>query len=126
MAFARARRAVRFGAVAAAVLMSGGLSALPATAAGGGTFAAIVSTADATLLPQTDGAAAQRFHQVGVVVMAETGPLSGVTVAVDASGAAGVVELSLPTGCGYTDAAKLHERCVLGSVDSIGQLEVGM
>ncbi|WP_042426922.1 LPXTG cell wall anchor domain-containing protein [Streptacidiphilus anmyonensis] len=126
MAFARARGAVRLGAVAAAVLISGGLTALPATASGGNTFAALVTTSDATLLPQTDGAAAQRYHQVGVMVMAEDAPLSGVVVAVDASGATGVVELSLPKGCTYTDAAKLHERCVLGSVDSISQLDVGL
>ncbi|WP_042385464.1 LPXTG cell wall anchor domain-containing protein [Streptacidiphilus melanogenes] len=126
MSFVRARGAVRFGAVAAAVLMSGGLTALPAAAAGGSTFAAIVSTADATLLPQTDGAAAQAFHQVDLAVIAEDAPLSGVAVDVDASGATGVVELSLPVGCSYSDAAKLHEHCALGSVESIGQLEIGM
>jgi LPXTG-motif cell wall-anchored protein len=126
MAFARARGAVRFGAVAAAVLISGGVAALPAQAAGGDHLAAIISSSDVTLLPQSSGAQAQRFHQVGLVVMAEEAPLTGVTVTVDASAATGVAELSLGKGCSFTDAAKLHERCVVGSVDTMAELEVGL
>ncbi|SEL41484.1 LPXTG cell wall anchor domain-containing protein [Streptacidiphilus jiangxiensis] len=126
MVFARARGAVRFGAVAAAVLISGGVAALPAQAAGGDHFAALVSASDLTLLPQSSGAQAQRFHQVGLVIMGETAPLTGVAVTVDASGATGVAELSLGKGCSFTDAAKLHERCVVGTVDTIAELEVGL
>lgn len=141
MAFASARGAVRFGAVAAAVLMSGGLTALPAGAigsvtagapgsaaagAGGSHFAAMVTAPEVTLLPQTSGAAAQRFHPVGVVIAPEDAPLSGVAVAVDASEAAGVAELSLPAGCSFTDAAKLHARCAVGTVADPQELSVGL
>ncbi|RAG80596.1 hypothetical protein DN069_37355 [Streptacidiphilus pinicola] len=129
MAFARARGAVRFGAVAAAVLMSGGLTALPAGAAGtsgGSHFAAVVSSPAVTVLPQSSGAQAQRFHPVRLMVIAEDAPLRGVTVAVDASRAAGVAELSLPAGCSFTDALKLHARCAVGAVTEEGDLSVGL
>ncbi|MEY9874057.1 LPXTG-motif cell wall-anchored protein [Streptacidiphilus sp. MAP12-33] len=129
MAFASARGAVRFGAVAAAVLISGltgTLTALPAQAAAPVPFEALATSPEATLLPQSSGTPAQRYHEVGLVVMATDKALAGVTVTVDASGAAGVVELSLPKGCAYTDAAKLHERCAVGEVDGMDQFSVGL
>ncbi|WP_196198376.1 LPXTG cell wall anchor domain-containing protein [Streptacidiphilus fuscans] len=103
----------------------GGLTAVPAGAAGA-QFVAVVSTPQVTLLPQSSGAQALQYHSVGVSVMAEQAPLSGVQVAVDASRVAGVAGLSLPGNCRFTDAARLHAACSLGSVDGVGQVEVGL
>ncbi|MEY9847626.1 LPXTG-motif cell wall-anchored protein [Streptacidiphilus sp. BW17] len=125
MPFIRTRAATRLGVAAAAVLTVGGLSAVPAGAAGSH-FLAVVSTPQVTLLPQSSGVQAQQYHSVGVSVMSEEAPLSGVEVAVDASRLAGVAGLSLPGNCRFTDAARLHAACSLGSVDGIGQVDVGL
>ncbi|MEZ0068834.1 hypothetical protein ABIA32_004875 [Streptacidiphilus sp. MAP12-20] len=126
MAFARTRGAVRLGAVAAAVVISGGLTALPAGASGGSVLGVVLSSPQVTLLPQSSGAPAQTFHPLTVNVVNAGPSATGVKVNVDASRAAGLVELSLPKNCAFTDAAKLHASCALGSVDLIGVLTFGM
>ncbi|WP_037602190.1 LPXTG cell wall anchor domain-containing protein [Streptacidiphilus rugosus] len=132
MVFARARRTALLGAVAAAAVISGGPTALPAFAAGaapaggGRQFTTVVTSPEVTLLPQSGGAQARSFHDVGLVVIPESDGVTGVKVAVDASSLAGLVELSLPQNCAFTDAAKVHASCTLAAVDGIAPLQLGL
>jgi len=128
----RMRTARRLGAAtAAAALAAVGLSALPAQAAApsdtGNLFAFQPPDAQ-TIVPQSATPQGTAYRTVTPSVIPEGTALTGVTVTVNASGLAGIAELSLPSQCSFTDAAHLHASCALGSVgvSDLGSLNLGL
>lgn len=130
MAHLRPRGTVRRtgAALAAASVLCIGAAVGPAHAAEKSVFSVMPPSAQ-TLLPQSAGGAAADFRTVTPVVLDE-GPgssLSGVVLTVDASRLKGVAELSLPKECSFTaDPSHLHAVCSLGTVDLIGQVDLGI
>jgi hypothetical protein len=117
MAFARARGAVRFGAVLASTSISlflGTVSAQAGTAQYG--FATVVQS-DKTVVPQDGSTTASQFQNLSEYAVNETEyAVKNLKLTVDGSGLASVAELRLPSQCTFTDQAHLRAVCTLGTM----------
>jgi LPXTG-motif cell wall-anchored protein len=116
MAFARARGAVRFGAVLASTSISLFLGALPAHAGATYGFATVVQ-ADKTVVPQDGSPTASQYQNLSEYAVNETEyAVKNLKLTIDGSSLVGVAELQLPSQCAFTDQAHLQAVCTLGTV----------
>ncbi|MEY9840782.1 LPXTG cell wall anchor domain-containing protein [Streptacidiphilus sp. EB103A] len=138
MSDALLRRFARIGAaVVAASAISIGLTVLPAqadsgsrSASGSSALISVIAPSAVTLVPQPASGGPTALTTLTPVVLNEgdIAQANDVVLSIDASGLTGVAELTLPAkeDCAYTDAAHTKAECRLGSVETVGTVDLGV